>query len=1114
MKVLASVSCMLCAAAFLLCPDMSGGSVFAQDNPNMDNMRGFQQPAETGPGNGQNNLEVITTADGFDNFDLGVASAECHISTNPLTPLWFLNAFNTNTTFRTTDGVTWAASSPNFGVSPNGDPVTAYDSLGHLYYETLFGGITGCKVIRSTDNGATWTASVTSVMGVDKNWIACDQTMGPNANNVYTCMTASTSGAFARSTDFGTTWTTTFSPTTQTLPGMMVAVGPNVLGGNNISGGCVYVITHSGTNGAGVYTMYLSTDGGLTFAQQSSNQFSNYIGTEINGRSTVQGMRCRPYPFIASDNSFGTYRGRLYLVYASNNPAGNGNKPDVFLRYSTDQGVTWSPAAAVNDDPASENNCQFHPAIWCDKETGRLYVQFYDTRRVPTSDSMDVYATYSDDGGVTFAPNQRLTNRTFRINFNGGTPPVYRGDYNSITSNRNTSVAVWTDFRNNNYLGMTSYFPDFAMLLSASNLYMRPTDSAVVRVKVPAVKLFTGTAWFSASVSPAAPFSFTFAGGKDSLTAYPDSLSLTILASGVTAGTYTITVTGSGVNGTPVHRRTMTVDVNTNASTVTVSAPNGGENWAAGSTHPITWTRAGLVDSVRIEYSTNNGSAWSTVTPGVAGVPGSYSWVVPNTPSTQALVRVAWTDSAGVNDVSNGTFILLPATFPVITTSPDSLTAALLGGGTTTIPLTVGNSGTAPLIWSLSESGPSTRPSAPQPQADQLYPGWRTGKGGQDRYHGPARAAADTSVGPDSAGYIATDSDTPGGPVFQWFDISTIGTLVTDWSRGGGTPDDGFLVVPLPWSFPFYGSTYDSLKIVTNGWLGFQTLSLNVDYGNSAIPSVSEPNLALYPFWDDMDLTSSGVVHYYNDSTNQRFVVQWTSVPHYSSGGPYTYQVQISRTGDILFQYLTMASVLNSATIGIENGSGTVAVQVIYNANYVHDSLAVRISRGLSWLSESPVGGTISAGGNQPVSVTFDATALVAGTYRGNLTILSNDPPRSPRRIPISLTVTTTGVTEGGSSPREFSLMQNYPNPFNPTTVISYAIPAPSVVRLRIFNLLGQEVATLVDGQQNAGAHNVTWNGNAGRGYPVSTGVYLYKLEARTGDGRSLSSIKKLVLMK
>jgi hypothetical protein len=90
---------------------------------------------------------------------------------------------------------------------------------------------------------------------------------------------------------------------------------------------------------------------------------------------------------------------------------------------------------------------------------------------------MDVYATYTDDGGLTFAPNQRLTNRTFKINISGAVGPTYRGDYDAITSNRYAALAVWTDFRNSNYLGMTAYFPDFAMLTRAIRDTLKFTDS-------------------------------------------------------------------------------------------------------------------------------------------------------------------------------------------------------------------------------------------------------------------------------------------------------------------------------------------------------------------------------------------------------------------------------------------------------------------------------------------------------------------------------------------------------------------------------------------------------------------------------------------------------------
>jgi flagellar hook assembly protein FlgD len=112
--------------------------------------------------------------------------------------------------------------------------------------------------------------------------------------------------------------------------------------------------------------------------------------------------------------------------------------------------------------------------------------------------------------------------------------------------------------------------------------------------------------------------------------------------------------------------------------------------------------------------------------------------------------------------------------------------------------------------------------------------------------------------------------------------------------------------------------------------------------------------------------------------------------------------------------------------------------------------------------------------------------------------------------------VTLTGVTEQPSSglPREFALDQNYPNPFNPTTTISYALPTQATVRLKIINMLGQEVTTLVDAPQPGGYYNVTWTGHSDKGFAVASGVYAYRLEAKTADGKNINILKKMVLLK
>ena len=535
------------------------GSLFAQgDNPLVDAV-----PSEWIPNNYHSDAEEdVITVDGYDDFNLGADFAEPHVSQNPLNPLQYFGAYNINGAWRSNDGHNWLSSSPSFGTTPRGDPITTYDGAGNLYYENMYGSISGCKVIRSTDNGATWTTAVTSVSGNDKNWMVADQTTGPYANYVYTAMTP---GNFARSTNQGATWTTTNTFGTQSLPGIMVCIGPD----GATDGGVVYVVTNSGSAFASTYTFYASTNGGANFSLKSSQSFSGYVGSNVNGRNTVQNMRTRPYPFITADQSTGTYRGRLYLVYASNDPPGNGNKPDIYCRYSTNQGTSWSSAIKINDDVNTTANNQWHPSIWCDVQTGRLFTKWMDTRDTPTSDSAYIYASYSDDGGTTWAVNQRMSNQKMRINCStcgGGGTPRYQGDYDAMISYNNQALAMWTDFRSGNFGSYVGYFPDFAMTLSANSVIIPNSGgSEFVTVNVPDVKLYTNDAVFSATVTPA-PASGTididFPGGNV-VNSFPGSVQLRIQTSGnVTLGAYTITVQGNGPSDAPpVHRRTISLDV-------------------------------------------------------------------------------------------------------------------------------------------------------------------------------------------------------------------------------------------------------------------------------------------------------------------------------------------------------------------------------------------------------------------------------------------------------------------------------------------------------------------------------------------------------------------------
>ncbi|MBI5215116.1 MAG: T9SS type A sorting domain-containing protein [Ignavibacteriae bacterium] len=108
-------------------------------------------------------------------------------------------------------------------------------------------------------------------------------------------------------------------------------------------------------------------------------------------------------------------------------------------------------------------------------------------------------------------------------------------------------------------------------------------------------------------------------------------------------------------------------------------------------------------------------------------------------------------------------------------------------------------------------------------------------------------------------------------------------------------------------------------------------------------------------------------------------------------------------------------------------------------------------------------------------------------------------------------------VGNGKELPTEFGLSQNYPNPFNPTTVISYQLPVDSWVTLKVYNVLGEEVATLVDGLQVAGYRMYEWNATSSNGQPLPSGIYFYKLSAgnpSSGTGQGFTDTKKLMLMR
>ncbi len=138
---------------------------------------------------------------------------------------------------------------------------------------------------------------------------------------------------------------------------------------------------------------------------------------------------------------------------------------------------------------------------------------------------------------------------------------------------------------------------------------------------------------------------------------------------------------------------------------------------------------------------------------------------------------------------------------------------------------------------------------------------------------------------------------------------------------------------------------------------------------------------------------------------------------------------------------------------------------------------------------------------SSPVEVGMEARIHIYSTFTG--TVYFDD-------MTIQKTSTPTDVRDLNKLiPAAFNVYQNYPNPFNPTTTISYNLPKETSVKVIVYNMLGQEVKTLVNSDQKSGVHEVVWNGDNNFGKQVSSGTYIYRVIAGNQN-----QVKKMILLK
>jgi len=474
---------------------------------------------------------------------------------------------------------------------------------------------------------------------------------------------------------------------------------------------------------------------------------------------------------------------------------------------------------------------------------------------------------------------------------------------------------------------------------------------------------------------------------------------------------------------------------------ITVTAPNGGETLNAGSTATITWTWSGSFGTVNIDYSTNGGSTWTNIVTGTAN-DGSQTWTVPSTATTQGRVRVS---GGTATDMSNANF-----------------TISVPSGSYATLPYTTGfESGALDSYWFTGVTG------------DGRVRVLSTNTPHTGTYH---LVMDDATAGglnqTDARLRLNLAGQTQVNMTFWWKDFgdethtqdgiyfSSNGgaSYVKVYSLNGGSFSDNtwrsFTIdvdalaaangLSLTSTFVIQFQQYDDYPVATDGF-AFDDISVSVPSGGGgAITAESESN--------NTSGTANGPV---------------------GTGVGVTGSISSSSDQDFFYFDVNTAGNIN---ISLSIGSSADLDWFLYNSSMVE------VARGYS-TANPEVGNYNATAGHYFLMVDGYQSAVSSYT----LTVsggLANS------IVPAQKAVAALDTSE----PLVFFLAQNRPNPFHAGTAIDFALAKPGPVDLRVFDVTGRVVRTLVDRELSAGKHGIEWRGESDRGGRVPTGVYFYRL--------------------
>jgi hypothetical protein len=611
---------------------------------------------------------------------LPASQAEASLAINPTNPnnlVAFSNDDGVSSgirVYRSTDaGATWSSrvitNGDGLGVRGCCDGETAFDAFGNLfltYIDFTGGNADAVKVLRSTDGGASFTLQATVASSSSGS---LDQpNIATGAGSVWVSFNNGTQIEAHGASVTGLGAVGAFGPA-ELLPGSSggsfggISVGPS---------GQVLATYQAPSGGTGPSTIFvnLDTDG------LGPNGFGNAVtasATNVGGFDRIPPQQRRSIDAeanLAYDRSGGPHNGRVYLVYTDATTVGSADT-DIYARYSDNNGQTWSARQRVNDD--STTNSQFLPSLAVDQTTGNLAVAFYDSRNAAGGvkggdQTAQVFATVSQDGGVSFQPNVQVSVGT--SNSQTASSSTDYGDFMTMDFCANSFYPIWSD--NSTALGGNPDLPNLDIAtarvsLPGAHFVVTPSVSSTTAgvpfsITVTAqdasghtLTNYTGTVHFTSSDPQATlPADYPFTPADQGTHTFTNLVTLR------TAGNQTITATDTTNNSITGSAAVAVTPAAANRLQVVAPTSAG-----VGTPFSVTVTARDAFNNVATGYT---GTIHFTSSDGSATLPANYPFL---------------SSDHGSHTFTNGVTLRTPG--PESITATDTVTSSITGSATVTV---------------------------------------------------------------------------------------------------------------------------------------------------------------------------------------------------------------------------------------------------------------------------------------------------------------------------------------------------------------------------------------------------------------------------------------------